>query len=421
MTERDGTTERDPMVDEHGSATGPLTGLRVVELSHEHVAYAGKLLADLGAEVTVVEPPGGSVQRTYGPFLDDEPGPERSLWWWHYNTSKRSVVADLETGAAALRELVGRADILLTGEAPGVLAAAGLDWPAVSAADPRLVMVTITPFGSASPRAEEPVTDLTLLAEGGPVWSCGYDDHTLPPVRGWGNQALHIAGNWAMLSVLVALLAREETGIGQHIDVSMSAAANVTTEMASYGWLMAGAEMQRQTGRHAAPAPTPIVQVRCADGRYATTGVPPRDPQTFTAILDLLDRLGLRDEFPSSVVLQLGAELDAPLNFADALTDPLVAEILTSARDVVWFLGEHLPAYDFFVETQSIGLATGIIYTPGEAMADPHFVERGFPVDVEHPELGRSFTYPGAPYRFTATPWRATRAPLLGEHQAELG
>ncbi len=402
---------------------GPLDGLRVVELSHEHVAFAGKLLADLGAAVTVVEPPGGSVQRTYGPFLDDEAGPERSLWWWHYNTSKRGVVADLTTaaGAAAVRTLIADADVVLTAERPAVLAAAGLDWATLGAADARLVMVTVTPFGTSSARGDEPVTDLTLLAEGGPAWSCGYDDHSLPPVRGGGNQAFHAAGNWALLSLLTALLAREETGVGQHIDVSMYAAANITTEMATYGWLMAGAEVQRQTGRHAAPVLTPVVQVRCADGRYATTGVPPRDPQTFAAILALLDRLGLRDEFPSSVVLQLGAELDAPLNFADALTDALVAEILTAARDVVWFLGEHLPAYDFFVETQSIGLATGIIYTPGEAMADPHFVARGFPAEVEHPELGRSFTYPGAPYRFTATPWRATRAPLLGEHQSDLG
>jgi crotonobetainyl-CoA:carnitine CoA-transferase CaiB-like acyl-CoA transferase len=402
---------------------GPLDGLRVVELSHEHVAFAGKLLADLGAAVTVVEPPGGSVQRTYGPFLEDEPGAERSLWWWHYNTSKRSVVADLATadGAAAVRTLVAGADVFLTAQRPAELAPAGLDWATLGAADARLVMATITPFGTSSARGDEPVTDLTLLAEGGPAWSCGYDDHALPPVRGGGNQSFHAAGNWALLSLLTALLAREETGTGQHIDVSMYAAANITTEMATYGWLMAGAEVQRQTGRHAAPVLTPVVQVRCADGRYATTGVPPRDPQTFAAILDLLDRLGLRDEFPSSVVLQLGAELDAPLNFADALTDALVAEILTAARDVVWFLGEHLPAYEFFVETQSIGLATGIIYTPGEAMADPHFVARGFPAEVEHPELGRSFTYPGAPYRFTATPWRATRAPLLGEHQSDLG
>ena len=75
---------------------GPLDGVKVVELTHEHVAWAGKLVADLGADVVVVEPPGGSAQRSYGPFLDDVPGPERSLWWWHYNTSKRSVVADLD-------------------------------------------------------------------------------------------------------------------------------------------------------------------------------------------------------------------------------------------------------------------------------------------------------------------------------------
>jgi crotonobetainyl-CoA:carnitine CoA-transferase CaiB-like acyl-CoA transferase len=394
---------------------GPLEGVAVVELSHEHVAFAGKLLADLGATVTVVEPPGGSVQRTYGPFLDDEPGPERSLWWWHYNTSKRSVVADLELDRSRVLALIAGADVLLTGED-----VTGLDWATLSAVNPRLVMASITPFGMTSERAGEPVTDLTLLAEAGPVWSCGYDDHSLPPVRGGGNQAAHTACNWAVMSVLVALLSREETGEGQLIDVNMLAASNVTTEMATYGWLMAGAEVQRQTGRHAAPVLTPTVQVRCADGRYATTGVPPRDPATFRAVLDLLDRLGLRDEFPSSVVLEIGAERDRPINFGDAVSDPMVAELMTTGRDVVWFLAEHMDADDFFVETQSIGLATGIIYTPGEAMADPHFVARGFPVEIEHPELGRSFTYPGAPYRFTATPWSARRAPLLGEHQTDL-
>jgi crotonobetainyl-CoA:carnitine CoA-transferase CaiB-like acyl-CoA transferase len=401
--------------------SGPLDGVRIVELSHEHVAFAGKLLADMGADVTVVEPPGGSAQRTYGPFLDDEPGPERSLWWWHYNTSKRGVVADLVADPEPVRQLVSGADVLLVGEAPDALAAAGLDWATLSAADRRLVMVSITPFGATSRRAGEPVTDLTLLAEAGPAWSCGYDDHALPPVRGGGNQGFHAACNWAVMSVLVALLSREERGVGQLIDVSMAAASNVTTEMATYGWLMAGAEVQRQTGRHAAPVLTPPTQVRCRDGRYATTGVPPRDPATFQAVLDVLDRRGLRDEFHSSPVLEIGAALDAPINFGHALSDPMVAELMTTGRDVVWFLAEHLDAYDFFIETQSIGVATGIIYTPGEAMADPHFVDRGYPVDVEHPELGRSFRYPGAPYRFTATPCAPRRAPLLGEHQADLG
>ena len=310
--------------------------------------------------------------------------------------------------------------MLIEGEVPGSLAAIGLDCDAVQAVNPRLIIVSITPFGSTSERAHEPVTDLTLMAGGGPVWSCGYDDHSLPPVRGGGNQAFHTAGNWAVMSLLVALLAREETGQGQRIDVSMYAACNVTTEMASYGWLACEWEVQRQTGRHATPVITPPVQVRCRDGKYATTGVPPRAPAEYAKVLDLLDRLGLRDEFPSSVILQLGAERES-LSFADIETDPMVAEIFSAAREVMWFLAEHLDAYDFFAETQGIGIATGVIYTPGEAIADPHFVARGFPVEIEHPEVDRTFTYPGAPYRFTGTPWSARRAPLLGEHQELLG
>jgi len=398
---------------------GPLDGVRVVELSHERGAWAGKLLADMGADVVVVEPPGGSVQRTYGPFLDDEPGPERSLWWWHYNTSKRSVVADLGADRERLRALVADADVLIEAETPGVLDAAGFGWDAVSAINPRLVMVSITPFGHSSSRSYEPATDLTMMAEAGPAWSCGYDDHSLPPVRGGGNQAFHTAGHWAVMSLLVALLAREETGQGQHIDVSMNAASNVTTEMATYGWLAAGAEVQRQTGRHAAPVLTAPTQIRCRDGRYANTGVPPRSPSDFANVLALLDRLGLRDEFPLSGLLELGAEHER-LNMADIEIDPVIGEIFGAAREVLWFLASRLDAYEFFVETQRIGIATGVIYTPGEALADPHFIERGFPVEIEHPELGRSFTYPGAPYRFTATPWSARRAPLLGEHQDAL-
>ncbi len=317
-----------------------------------------------------------------------------------------------------MRTLVTGADVLLEAEPPGALAALGLDWGSLRPVAPQLVMVSITPFGRSSPRSHEPVTDLTVLAESGPVWSCGYDDHSLPPVRGGGNQAFHTAGNWAVMALLVALVSRQETGTGQLVDVSLHAASNVTTEMASYGWLMCEWEVQRQTGRHAAARVTPPTQVRCADGRYATTGMPPRTPDEFARVLGLLDRLGLRDEFPSSVILELGAEREAPnLNLADVETDPLVAEILGAGRDVLWFLAEHLDAHRFFVETQQIGLATGVVATPGEAIAEPHFVDRGFPVAVDHPELGCSYTYPGAPYRFTVTPWAARRAPLLGEHQ----
>lgn len=384
---------------------GPLEGLTVVELSHEACAWAGKLLAELGAETIVVEPPGGSRQRTYGPWLDDTPGPERSLWWWHYNTSKKSVVA--EVGSAAFDELVARADVLLEGE--------GLDPAPTAARNPRLIHASVTPYGMDGPRW--PATDLTVLAEGGPVWSCGYDDHTLPPVRGGGGQAFHTVSHWAVQAILVAMFDREATGAGQHIDISMVAAANVTTEAASYGWLACGVEVQRQTGRHAWWIPSLPSQATCADGRHVNTGVLPRTPREFGLVVAWLDELGLRDEFPLTAVLEMGAERES-IELSQLDTDPMLPEIFGAAREVAAFLCSRLTAYAFFHGWQSRGLSAGVIYAPDEAMQDPHVVARGFPVTVEHDTLRRSFTYPGAPFKMSATPWELrSRAPLLGEHQ----
>ena len=97
---------------------GPLEGMRVVELASEWTAFAGKLLAELGADVILVEPPEGASTRRYGPFVDDEPGVENSLWWWHYQTSKRGVTLDA-SDAAGLRQLLGWADIVLEGSDGG--------------------------------------------------------------------------------------------------------------------------------------------------------------------------------------------------------------------------------------------------------------------------------------------------------------
>lgn len=181
---------------------GPLAGVRVVELAGELSAYAGKVMADLGADVIVVEPPHGHVTRAYGPFADDVADPEGSLWWWWYNTSKRGVTADLTTaeGCERFRSLCADADIVLESERPGLLASYGVDHTDVRVGHPRLVWVSVTPFGRSGPRRDEPATDLTLLAGGGPVWSCGYDDHGLPPVRGGGNQGFQTASMFAVMS-----------------------------------------------------------------------------------------------------------------------------------------------------------------------------------------------------------------------------
>jgi crotonobetainyl-CoA:carnitine CoA-transferase CaiB-like acyl-CoA transferase len=406
------------MTTDANPARGPLSGLRVIELCDEKGVFAGKLMADMGAEVIKVEPPSGDATRTYPPFLEDRPDPEGSLWFWHYNTNKRGVTIDLENdrGRNLLQRLIiETADIFVATLAPDKLAEQGLSFPYLHSHNPGLIMVSITPFGRSGPRAGEQATDLTLLAGGGPAWMCGYDDHTLPPVRGGGNQGYQTGCHFAVMSTLVALLHRQRTGQGQLIDVNMHAAANVTTESGSYSWLVAQDTVQRQTGRHAAAQPTMPSQIRCADGRYVNTGIPPRDARQFRAIYEWMRDVNLLERFELAPLLEQLVEGE-PIPLWRLAEDEEARARFAAGREAVNFLAENLPAYDFFVGGQQRGFQFAIIYSPEEALEDPHFAERGFHVEVEHPELGRSFRYPGAPYRFTRTPWRIDRrAPRLGE------
>lgn len=400
-----------------------LDGIRVIELASERIAFAGKLLADMGADVILVEPPGGDPSRHYPPFLDDEPGEDRSLYWWHYHTSKRGIVLDLdsEAGRDDFRRLVASADVLLESEPSARLASLGLDYPHLTGVNDGLIHVAMTPFGRRDPNSALPATDLTILAGGGPVWSCGYDDHGLPPVRGLGNQGYNTGCHFAVMSTLTALLHRLGGGPGQFIDVSMHAAANVTTEAASYSWLVKGATVQRQTGRHAAVAPTGETQVLCADGRYANTGVPPRTPKEFAAMLQWLRELDIESELPEAVFLEMGADWEGPFDLSLLGTDDTITAIFSAGREALTLIARHVPAYDFFIGCQRAGLPAGVIYSPEEAFEDEHFKARGFQVEVEHEELGRTFRYPGAPYQLPASPWRISRrAPRLGEHTEEV-
>lgn len=400
-----------------------LAGLRVLELAHERIAFAGKLLADMGADVILIEPPGGDPGRHQPPFKDDTPGPDQSLWWWHYHTSKRGIVLDLEQpqDRTHLLDLIVGADILLQSEPIQRLAQLGLDHETLAARNPGLIHAAVTPFGSGNPDSDLPATDLTLMAGGGPVWSCGYDDHALPPVRGLGDQALNTGCHYAVMAVLTAVLARMVSGRGQFIDVSIHAALNVTTEAASYNWLVNQTTVQRQTGRHAATVATGPTQVRCADGRYVNTGVPPRFPKEFASLNSWLNALGLADELPEAVFLELGAHWQGPFDLSLIGKDDTITAVFGAGREALKLIAARVSAYDFFIGCQRAGLPSGIIYAPEEAFEDPHFKARGFQVDLEHPALGQTIRYPGAPYRLPASPWRLYRpAPGLGEHNAEI-
>lgn len=398
-----------------------LADVRVVEFAGQYTAVGGRVLAELGADVVVVEPLRGSAQRSRPPFADDVPGCDRSLRWWAGNAGKRGISLDFDaaTDVDRLQQLVGTADIVI---AEGDEVANGaIEYQRVRDGHDALIWISVTPFGLRSARGGQQSTDLTMLAGSGPVWNCGYDDHTLPPIRGAGDQSVNIAGMYCAIGALVALASRDQTGQGQLVDLSATAACNVTCEQTTYHWLVRRDVCLRQTGRHAYPTPSSPVQVRCADGHYATTGVLPRKPEDFARLLGWLAELGLTDQLPEAVFLELGADRDTPVDLAMIGEDDETTAILSAAREAMQLIASQLPAKEFFVASQRRGFPAGAILSPDEAFDDKHTVARGFHVPVDHPELGRSITYPGAPYIFSETPTVApVRPPLLGEHNSLL-
>jgi len=400
-----------------------LTGLRVIELAREPIALAGKLLADMGADVVLVEPTAGDPARLIPPFLDDRPGPDRSLWWWHHHSSKRGVCLDLDEdeGRQCFLRLIDEADILIESEPAGRLEGLGLDHGDLLRIRPELIHVSVTPYGRASAHAGDPFTDLTLMAGAGPVWSSGYDDHNLPPVRGSDSQAYYTGCHFAVMSALTALIHRMATGEGQFIDVSMHQASNVSTEGGSYCWLVARETVERKTGRHASSFPTSETQVRCRDGLWVSSGVPPRIPEEFARMIAWVQELGLYEHFPEAVFLEMGADPKTCPSIADIGISDEATAIYSAGREALVLIAESMDAHAFFIGSQQRNIPSGIIYAPEEAFEDPHFRARGLQVQVEHPELGRRFRYVGAPYVLSASPWKITRrAPMLGEHQAEI-
>jgi crotonobetainyl-CoA:carnitine CoA-transferase CaiB-like acyl-CoA transferase len=197
-----------------------LSGFRVLDLTEEPGFLAGKILADLGADVIKIERPGGDPGRR-GPYLRDQPDPEKSLPWLALNTSKRGVTLDLSAprGQELLRGLARRSDVLLETFAPGAMEALGLGYDSLRAADPRLVYCAITPFGRSGPYARYRAHDLVIAAMGGNPTVTGDPDR--PPVRCTMPTTYYHAGPEAALGVAMALYAREHTGRGQLVDVSM--------------------------------------------------------------------------------------------------------------------------------------------------------------------------------------------------------
>jgi crotonobetainyl-CoA:carnitine CoA-transferase CaiB-like acyl-CoA transferase len=389
---------------------GPLAGLTAVEICDESGQYAGKLLADLGVEVIKVEPLDGSSARAIGPFLDDVPDADRSLSFWYYNTNKRSVAADLTSrdGAEIVRRLAGRADFLIESCPPRQLPELGLGYDSLSAGNPGLIYVSLSPFGQDGPWRDYRSSDLVDLALGGQMMMCGYEYlPDAPPIRGGGGQGYHTGGHFAAIGALLALWHRDLTGEGQYVDASAHEALAATTEVAMPYYMYAKVVVLRQAGRHALAAINEPWQYICKDGKYVNIFGMPRSASSWLKLVEWFESEGfpdLRDEkFLDARVRQLAAGRSEAAEMLD------VIKRFCAAHD----------ADEVYRGGQACGCAWGTVVAPEETLSDPHFHDRGFFVEWE--QEGRKVTAPGAPYILSATPWGIRRpAPKLGEHTREV-
>lgn len=384
-----------------GGQDGALGGSRVLELCDETGAGCGKLLADLGADVIKIEPPGGDASRRIPPFWGGEAGADRSLPFLYANTNKRSLTLDLGRAAdrARLRGLARGAALVVETFPPGHLDALDLGWEALRADNPRLVLTSITGFGQTGPRRAWRSSDLVANALGGALQVIGEADD--PPVRLAGRQA-HVAASLVAASAsLVALLHAVRTGAGQHVDVSVQEAVASVSHICGAGKFLDDGILPRRAGAGLfASVPSGIY--RCRDGlAYLMVNRPghwqalARWVAEVTGVQEILDPLF---EGPSSRRIPYRELID------------------------LWLveLAERFSVDELYREAQARHLACTPLQGAGAVIADPQLAARGFFVAVEHAGRG-CLQMPGAPYRLSETPWAVRRpAPQPGEHDAEL-
>ncbi|PRZ42817.1 crotonobetainyl-CoA:carnitine CoA-transferase CaiB-like acyl-CoA transferase [Antricoccus suffuscus] len=392
-----------------------LGGLKVLEIANELGEYAGKLLAGLGADVVKVEPIGGEMTRGYGPFYRDEPDPDHSLYFWHYNVAKRSVTLDLDSpeGQREFEVLAQHADVLIDSRPGSYLADRGLGYEALSGANPGLIYLRITPFGEDGPWADFQGSDLVHLALGGMAMNSGYDPepdghYDTPPIAPQMWQAYHVAGEQGVIAVMAALLYRGARGQGQYLSCAVHQANAVNTELDLPNWLTLRRPHRRQTGRHSSPVTTPKALTQTKDGRYLLPYVTyvRNFPSSWSGDIAALRKYGMQ------------GELDDP-EWEDPDFRAQRREHIASVMDRL--VRRFTYDSDFWREMIGRGLPWAPVRTPEENLADEHWKARDSFAEVQYPEVGEGFVDVGARWVCDQVDWVVgPRAPLVGEHNGTI-
>ena len=380
-----------------------LSHYRVLDLTDDRGHFAGFLLAQLGADVIAVEPPGGQRSRHLAPFAGGNENPECSLQHWAYNRGKRSVVVDK---SEQLLELARTADVVIE------CGAMEIDLEALRSINPSLVTVSLSNFGDDGPKSSWLGTDLTLNAAAGPMSLNGYRDRA--PVRISAPQVWVNAGSEAACAALIALTERRVSGMGQHVDVSAQEAMILTAQ----GWLtpsLCGNPPAQRTG--GGFELLGMVEFRfvyeCADGHVTITFLPGVLVGSFTnRLLEWVNEEGHLDE-----------DLYG-LDWTDLLTDRAVEDVASITERTAQCLANALRSHskhDLFAMAQRDKLLLVPVITPEDVLETPHYAEREFWDEVEVDQVGKKVRFPG-PWAH-GTPMavkRLGRPPLLGEHTQEV-
>lgn len=372
-----------------------LKNIRVLEVADRSAALAGRILADLGAQVILVEPPAGACLRHEAPFLHDEPGLERGFGHLYLNTNKQSVVLDLEDAEqrAQFLALLGTADVLLETTPPGWLDERGLSHAALRAIKPDLIQCSVTPFGLFTPWRQRRANDIVAGAAGGLIQVSGSARST--PMQGGANPSYTMSGLAAASAITIALHQRDFSdapGAGVHIDLSMQEATALAV-------MQTNAPMLWQWFKRIPRRPGLSAAMPCKDGKYVSLLV---RPERFDEFRAWASRVGIDHGMTSDD--WRWARLDAPRE-----GNPVIATTLALANALT---------RDEFVDgaLQADVVCLPVLDFPDLEQTEQYRVNDEF-LQVEHEHLGVALGYVRSPVNAMADGVELHRAPLLGEHQ----
>jgi crotonobetainyl-CoA:carnitine CoA-transferase CaiB-like acyl-CoA transferase len=374
---------------------GPLAGLRVLELARILAGpWAGQILADLGADVVKVEPPAGDSTRQMpggaGPDRNDTPS------FNAVNRGKRSIALDLKNagGRDVFARLARSSDIVVENFRPGVMAALGLDYEALSAGNPRLIYASISGYGQTGPARHKGGFDLIAQGVSGIMSITG--EASGAPVKAGVPLTDLGAGLFAVVGILAAIQARHHSGVGQRVDTAL-VDAGVALSVWEATEYFSGAGVPAALGS-AHRMNAPYQAIRCADG-YITLGG--ANERIFRRVCDALAH-------PEWAVMPEFADNASRVRNREALATRI--EAITSER----------PRAHWLALFESSDIPCGPINDYSQVFADPQVIAREMVVDTNHPTLGHLRTL-GSPIKLSATPADVRRrAPMLGEHAGEI-